>query len=108
MEQEELVRGLSALGSAEHLCGACQRGKQRRNPFPAQAQERAERVLVLVHGDLCGKISLPTPASNNYFLLMVDDKSQSMSIVLLSSRNQAAEAIRKFQWKAEVENRPGR
>jgi hypothetical protein len=27
MEQEELVRGLPALGSADHLCEACQLGK---------------------------------------------------------------------------------
>jgi hypothetical protein len=56
-----------------------------------------------MHGDLCGKILPPTPAGNNYFLLMVDNRSRFMSIVLLSTKDQAAEAIRKFQLKAEVE-----
>jgi hypothetical protein len=60
-------------------------------------------VLELVHGDLCGEISPPTPAGNQYFLLMVDDKSWFMSIVLLSSKNQTPVAIKRFQLRAEYE-----
>jgi hypothetical protein len=70
--------------------------------FLAQAQYHAKRVLELVHENLCGKISLPTPAGNNYFLLMVDDRSHFVSIVLLSTKDQAVEAVRKFQLKAEA------
>jgi transposase InsO family protein len=55
------------------------------------------RVLELIHGDLCGKISPPTLASNQYFLLLVDDRSRFMSVVLLSSKDQVDDAIQKFQ-----------
>jgi hypothetical protein len=103
MVKEELVRGLPDIGPVERPCATCLAGKQRRTSFPAQAQYRAEKVLELVHDDLCGKITPPTPAGNQYFLLMVDDKSRFMSVVLLSSKNQAADAIKSFQLKAEPE-----
>jgi IS30 family transposase len=60
-------------------------------------------VLELVHGDLCGKISSPTPADNQFFLLMVDDRSRYMSVVLLPSKDRAAEAIGEFWLRAEAE-----
>jgi hypothetical protein len=77
--------------------------QQRRSSFPAQAQYQAERVLQLVHGDICGKISPPTPAGNEDFLLLVDARSCFMSVVLLSSKNQAAEAIKIFHLRVEAE-----
>jgi hypothetical protein len=103
MAKEELVRGLPDLTLGELPCVACLAGKQRRTSFPAQAQYRADTVLELVHGDLCGKISPPTPAGNQYFLLLVDDKSRFMSVVLLPSKDRAADAIKKFKLRAELE-----
>jgi hypothetical protein len=82
-------------------CEACLAGKQRRSSFPAQAQFRAEKVLELVHGDLCGKISPPTSAGNQYFILLVDDRSRFMSVELLATKDQAFDAIRRFQVKSE-------
>jgi hypothetical protein len=105
MVREELVRGLPDFGSVEQPCGACLAGKQRRASFPVQAQYHAERLLEFVHGNLCGNISPPTPAENQYFLLMVDDKSRFVSIVLLPMKDRAPEAIKSFQLKAEVETR---
>jgi hypothetical protein len=105
MVKEELVRGLADFGSVEQPCGACLAGKQRRMSFPVQAQYHAERLLELVHGDLCDNISPPTPAENQYFLLMVDDKSRFVSIVLLPMKDRAPEAIKSFQLKAEAETR---
>jgi IS30 family transposase len=77
-------------------------GKHKRTSFLAQAQYWADTVE-LVHGDLCFKISPPTLASNSYFLLMVDDKSRYMSIVLLPSKDRAPESIQRFQLKAKAE-----
>jgi IS30 family transposase len=62
-------------------------------------------VLELVHGDLYGKILPLTPMGNQYFLLMVDDKSRFMFIALLPSKDQALEAIKDFHLRAEVETK---
>jgi hypothetical protein len=96
MAREEFVQGLLCITAVEHPCEACMAGKQKRTSFPTQAQYQTDTVLELVHGDLCGKNSHPTLAGNNYFLLMVDDKSRYMSVVLLPSKDQASEAIWRF------------
>jgi hypothetical protein len=47
-----------------------------------------------VHGDLCGPVTLATPEGRNYFLLLVDDHSRYMWVVVLGSKGGAADAIR--------------
>jgi hypothetical protein len=105
MIREEMVRGLPVFSLVEHPYEACLARKQRRTSFLVQAQYRVERVLELVHGDLCGKISPPTPVGNQYFLLMVDDKSRFMSIALLPSKDRTPEAIKDFQLRAKAKTK---
>lgn len=75
MAREQLVRGLPTIKPVDQLCEACLAGKQKWKAFPDQALWRAERHLELVHGDLCGPVASATPSGNNYFLLLVDDRS---------------------------------
>jgi transposase InsO family protein len=44
-----------------------------------------------------------TPEGRRYFLLLVDDLSRYMWVVVLGSKGEAAEAIRRAQAAAEVE-----
>lgn len=97
MAQEELVRGLPLLSQVEQVCDACLAGKQRRTLFPQKALGRSTEVLQLVHGDLCGPISPPTPSGNCYFLLLVDDYSRYMWVALLPSKDKATSAIKRIQ-----------
>jgi hypothetical protein len=77
---------------------------QRRAVFLEQTRRRANNVLDLVHGDLCGPITSATPSGNQYFLLLVDDMSRFMWLQLLSSKDQAPSAIKNFQAAVEVES----
>lgn len=101
MGREQLVRGLPAVSQVDQLCEACLAGKHRRTPFPQQAQQRSLEPLQLLHGDLCGPISPPTPSGNRYFLLLVDDYSRFMWLSLLPSKDGAAAAIKRIQAAAE-------
>jgi hypothetical protein len=56
-----------------------------------------------VHGDLCGPVTLATPGGWRYFLLLVDDLSRYMWVVVLGSKGEAANAITRAQAAAEVE-----
>ena len=50
--------------------------KQRRLPFPKAAMYCAvDAQLELVHGDLCGPITLATNGGRRYFLLLMNDCS---------------------------------
>jgi hypothetical protein len=96
MAREELVRGLPAIEEVDRLCKACFAGKQKRSLFLDQAQWRAEQPLELVHGDLCGPISLEIPSGSSDFLLLVDDRSRFMWISTLVSKARATTAIMEF------------
>ncbi|KAF8672420.1 hypothetical protein HU200_049631 [Digitaria exilis] len=106
MGREGLVRGLPLLSQVEQVCEACLAGKHRQAPFPRQAQGRSTEVLQLLHGDICGPISPPTPSGNRYFLLLVDDYSRYMWISLLPTKNAAADAIKHIQ--AATERKSGK
>ena len=52
----------------------------------------------MLHGDLCGPITPPTPSGNRYFLLLIDDYSRYMWLALLPSKDAA---IKRIQAAAE-------
>jgi hypothetical protein len=56
-----------------------------------------------MHGDLCGPVTPATPGGRRYFLLLVDDLSRYMWVVVLDSKGEAADAIRRAQAAAEAE-----
>jgi transposase InsO family protein len=56
-----------------------------------------------VLGDLCGPVIPATPEGRCYFLLLVDDLSRYMWIVVLGSKGETMDAIRRTQAAAEAE-----
>jgi hypothetical protein len=87
LAQQEMVKGLPEIEHVDQLCRGCLVGKQRRASFPHQIDLRADQVLELVHGDICGPISPTTPSGNRYFILLVDDASRFMWIKVLANKN---------------------
>lgn len=84
-----MVDGLPLVKHMDRVSDGCLVGKQHRASFPKQSTYRAGACLELVHVDLCGPISLPTPSGNRYFILIVDDKSMFMWVALLKNKDQA-------------------
>jgi hypothetical protein len=56
-----------------------------------------------VHRDLCGPVTQAIPGGRRYFLLLVDDLSRYMWVVVLGSKGEAADAIRRVQAATEAE-----
>jgi transposase InsO family protein len=56
-----------------------------------------------MHGDMCGPVTPATPEGQRYFLLLVDDLSRYIWVVVLGSKGEAANAIRRAQAAAEAE-----
>jgi hypothetical protein len=94
--QNGMVHGLPEVEHTDQVCSGCLAGKHRQTPFPHQANFRAKEVLGLVHSDLCGPILLATLTGNRYVLLLGDDYSRYMWLHTLRSKDQVAEAIKKF------------
>jgi transposase InsO family protein len=68
-------------------------------PLSRRLSERLE----LVHEDLCGPVTPATPGGRRYFLLLIDDLSRYMWVMILSSKGEVANAIRRVQVAAEAE-----
>lgn len=78
MSKKGIIEGIPKMIIPSEPCEGCLMGKQTRNPFPSSTSFRAKKTLELVHGDLCGPVTPPTPADNRYFMLLVDDFSGVM------------------------------
>jgi transposase InsO family protein len=103
LSEKGMVRGLPSLDHVEQFCDVYVLTKQRRLRFPQQSSFRAKERLELMHGDLCGPVTPATPGGRRYFLLLVDDLSRYMWVVVLGSKGEAADAIRRAQVASEAE-----
>jgi hypothetical protein len=84
-----MVWGLPSFDHVEQFCDVCMLTKQRQLPFPQQSSFWAKEWLELMHGDLCGPVTLATLRGWRYFLLLIDDLSRYMWIVALGSKGEA-------------------
>jgi transposase InsO family protein len=98
-----MVQGLPSLDHVEQFCDVCVLTKHRRLPFLQKSSFRAKKRLELVHGDLCGPVTPATSGGRRYFLLLVDDLSHYMWVVVLGSKGDAANAIKRVQAAVEAE-----
>jgi hypothetical protein len=103
MDRLEMVRGLPPISHAEQFCDTCVLAKHHRGAPPKQSKYRASKARELVHGDLCGPVKPATPDGRCYFLLLVDDATRYMWVVLLAAKSVAAGAIKRVQAAAEKE-----
>ena len=55
-----------------------------------------------MHGDLCGPVTPATPGGRRYFLLLIDDLSCYMWVMVLGSKEEAMDAIRRSQAATEA------
>jgi transposase InsO family protein len=55
-----------------------------------------------MHGDLCGPVTPATPRGRRYFLLLIDDLSRYMWVMVLGSKGEAVDAIRCAQAAAKA------
>jgi len=101
---KNMVDGMPAVKRIEQVCDGCVLGKQHRKPFPSVSSLRAEKVLELVHADLCGHITPKTLGGAAYFLLVVDDHSRYMWIEMLKTKDQALDCFRRIKVRAELES----
>ena len=99
-----MVQGLPHIEHGGELCDSYLAVKQRRLPFPKAAKYHAEDALELIHDDLYGPITPATNGGWRYFLLLVVDYSRYTWLQILTSKDEAAAAIKKFKMRAEAES----
>ena len=105
MISRELVTGIPKIDVEAKICGSCLLGKQARQSFPKATLYRAEKILELIHGDLCGPITPSTSAGNRYILVLIDDYSRYMWIALLKEKSDAFSKFKNFKLLVEQESK---
>ncbi|KAG7568389.1 Zinc finger CCHC-type [Arabidopsis thaliana x Arabidopsis arenosa] len=105
MVEKELVFGIPQIKIEKEICSSCLLGKQTRKSFPKATSFRAESVLDLIHGDLCGPITPPTPSKNRYIFVLIDDYSRYMWTLLLREKGEAFSKFKSFKACVEQETK---
>lgn len=104
-----LVDGLECKGTLIKndfdLCEVCCEGKQARLPFNHKGN-RADSVLQIIHGDLCGPMEETSLGGSKYFLILEDDFTRMVFVFFLRSKDEAHEKFKEF--KNYVENQKGK
>ncbi|KAJ9543760.1 LOW QUALITY PROTEIN: hypothetical protein OSB04_023467 [Centaurea solstitialis] len=105
MSKKNLVIGLPHIVGNSQLCESCLVGKQSRKSFPKKTPYRANKVLELIHGDLCGPITSSTIVGNRYIFVLIDDFSRFMCCYMMQEKSEAIHYLKKFKAKVESETR---
>jgi hypothetical protein len=96
MGRLDMVRGLPPISHAEQFCDTCVLAKHRRGVLPKQSKYHADKALELVHGDLCGPVKPVTADGRRYFLLLINDATRYMWVVLLTAKSEASSVIKRI------------
>jgi transposase InsO family protein len=83
------------LDSSE-ACNSCMKGKTSRLPFLGHF-DRTSAPLDVVHGDIVGPITPSTNSGCKYFLTLVDQHTEFISVKLLKDKTQVGPAIIDFK-----------
>lgn len=102
---KELVTGLLDIIVEKETCVSCLLGKQTRRSFPQATSYRATHLLELIHGDLCGPITLATPGQKRYVFVLIDDFSRYMWTILLNTKSEEFSKFKTFKNLVEQETK---
>lgn len=62
-------------------------------PLQAQKQNATEKVLALLHLDICGPFPVSSMDQSRYLLIIMDDDNRRLHVRFLKHKNDAAHAL---------------
>jgi hypothetical protein len=80
----------------DHLCDACQMGKQTKISFKSKSGISTSRPLELIHMDLFGPSRIKSLGGNSYGFVIVDDYSRYCWTLFLTRKGDALSAFKDF------------
>ena len=98
-----MVRGLPLLKfENDHLCAACECGKQSKKGHPVVIKKSISDPLELLHIDLCGPSTVESLHHKKYILVIVDDFTRFTWVFFLRLKSKTASELIKFIKGIEV------
>ena len=101
---KNIVRGMPKFKvDFDHVCDACQMGKQTRGSFKSKNMVSTSRPLELLHMDLFGPTRTTSLGGMKYGLVIVDDFSRFTWILFIAHKDETLmyfkNFIRRFQMR---------
>lgn len=96
----KLVDGLVYQEKNIGNCEVCCRGKQARLPFPKEGS-RAEKLLEIIHSDICGPMESTSLGGAKYFITFTDDYSRMCFVFFLKTKDEAYDKFLEYKNLAE-------
>lgn len=91
-----LTDGLDKINALSEPCVSCIEGKQSRKPFYC-SMRKTNKILELVHSDLCGPMETASIGNCKYIFTLIDDFSRYMFAYFLSEKSQVVEVFQEFK-----------
>lgn len=85
------------------FCESCVLGKQTRLPFANKKERRSNRILELIHSDVCGPMKQSAHDGANYFVTFTDDFSRATMVYCIKHKSDVIEKFREFIEMAEAQ-----
>ena len=104
MQHKNLVSGLPKFRytALEHVCSACQFGKQSRLPFARHVRE-STRPLQLIHSDVWGPAQTTSMGGSSYYVTFIDDFSRYTWLYFLKHKDEVLPVFKNFKRLVEKE-----
>ncbi|CAH9142456.1 unnamed protein product [Cuscuta epithymum] len=90
-----VIASSSSQKRLNKACEVCPQAKQVRDSFPA-SNNKASRILELIHCDLWGPYKTPSTCDAVYFLTLVDDFSRAVWVYLLRDKKEVHQYFLSF------------
>ena len=81
-------------------CESCLEGKMTKRHFAAK-DSRAEKLLELVHTDVCGPMNIEARGGYEYYITFIDDYSRYGYVYLMTRKSEAFDKFKEFRAEAE-------
>lgn len=94
-----MVKGMNYTKSDNSviICEPCVAAKQTRNPFKLREERRSNRVLELIHSDVCGPVTPTGWNGQRYFVSFIDDWSRFTVVYLIHSKNEVVDCFKFYE-----------
>ena len=86
------------------ICESCLQEKMAKLPFVGYG-EKATKLLVLVHTEVCGPFDVQVRSGYSYFIIFVDDLSRYEYVYLMKHKSEAFERFKKFRHEVEKQKK---
>jgi len=97
MASTRMIEGVNLKDCGiREVCDTCLKGKMTRKPFPKKSTYQSERILDLIHTDVCGPMQTMTPGKKRYLLTLIDDYSRYTIIYLMANKSEVPEKIKEY------------